>query len=77
MEKLEQRIRQLEIELIGEKVKNGLLFDKFGVTIEELRAYAHTNLIDFPESEKNGDMYHFLTGLVKGEAMVEKSLNDE
>lgn len=66
MEKLEERIRQLEIELVGEKFKNALLMDKLEITIEDIKAYAKECLSEVPDSEKNTDMYWYLYGIVKG-----------
>jgi predicted enzyme related to lactoylglutathione lyase len=76
MEKLDKKVRQLEIELLGEKFRNALLMDKLNITTEDSKAYAEKCLSEMPESEKNTDMYWYLYGTVKGKQIEQEFLNN-
>lgn len=67
MEELEERVRQLELALIASQFINGLLIEKYGVTIDEMKNFAAVCLEGLPDSERNSDIYHYLTGVMRGE----------
>ncbi|MGK0607181.1 hypothetical protein [Enterococcus hulanensis] len=66
MDKLEKRIRQLEIQNISTMFQLSCLMDKFNVSILELKEYASKCLDEIPDSEVDSDVYLYLQGFIKG-----------
>jgi hypothetical protein len=68
---MEDKIRELEIQIMSLTFMNELLMDKVGVTTEEIKNFAKKCLENMDSSEKNTDMYFSLMGFAYQEEASE------
>jgi hypothetical protein len=72
---MEERIRELEIQVMGLSFINELLMDKVGISTEEIQKFAKKCLENLDDTEKNTDSYYSLMGFAyqeKAAEMLEK-----
>ncbi|GGC90714.1 hypothetical protein [Enterococcus wangshanyuanii] len=74
---MDERIRELEMELLSVKFLNELLLAKLEVSTEDIQNYAKYCLEEMPQSEKNTDMYYYLMGTAYHENAAEEIRKDK
>ncbi|MGG5342632.1 hypothetical protein [Enterococcus sp. AZ192] len=74
---MDEKIRELEMELLSVKFLNELLLDKLEISVEEIQNYAKDCLKNMPQTEKNTDMYYYLMGTAYHEHAAEEIRKDK
>lgn len=59
---MNERVKELELQLINLTFLNELLIDKLGVRSEDIQRFARERLDDLDSNDKNTDLYYFLIG---------------
>ncbi|ALS01791.1 hypothetical protein ATZ33_10515 [Enterococcus silesiacus] len=57
---MEDRIRELEIQVMGLSFLNEMLMDKIGITTKDIQNFAIKCLDNLDSNEKNTDLYYSL-----------------
>ncbi|MHC5217761.1 hypothetical protein ACYSNR_13960 [Enterococcus sp. LJL128] len=73
---MEDRIRELEIQVMGLSFMNEMLMGKIGVTTKDIQDFAIKCLDNLDSNEKNTDLYYSLMGYAYQEKAVEMLKKD-
>lgn len=68
---MEDRIRDLEIQIMGLAFMNELLMDRLKISTEDIKAFGKKCLDNLDSSEKNTDLYYSLMGFAYQEEAAE------
>lgn len=68
---MQERIRELEIQVMGLTFMNELLMNKLEISTEDIKAFGKKCLDNLDSSEKNTDLYYSLMGFAYQEEAAE------
>lgn len=60
---MNDKLKELEMEVFGVKFMNELLMAKLKITTEEIQLFAEKCLETFDENDQNTDFYYYLLGI--------------
>lgn len=73
---MEDRVRELEIQVMGLSFLNEMLMDKIGITTEDIQDFAIKCLNNIDSKEKNTDLYYSLMGYAYQEKAADMLKSD-